>query len=229
MNYNDTYSYIPNNPNSLISSFNGLTAAASTFTLHHIFKWKTNGRCKFSWNVQKFILWQIWHRVSSSPVLFSVGVAKKLYKLCYATPCCPVYLELMRVFVYWLVCSSFLVIILQIPIDWPGCLMQSCRNRVYVSGKVLGWCRHNRHHYGCWWVQNFLFVTITGVEPMAFGFGIQCSTNWAKQSLKKLFPSQVFDVYVAHNWNDIHFKYHQYSKDTHTHRNIIDLSIRGII
>ena len=148
VNYNNTYSCIPNNPNSLISSFNGLTAAASTFTLHHIFKWKTNGRCKFSWNVQKFILWQIWHRVSSSPVLFSVGVAKKLYKLCYATPCCPVYLEVMRVFVYWLVCSSCLVITLQIPIDWPGCLMQSCRNRVYVSGKVLGWCRHNRHHYG---------------------------------------------------------------------------------
>ena len=26
-------------------------------------------------------------------------------------------------------------------------------------------------------------LTVTGFEPMAFGFGIQCSTNWAKQSL----------------------------------------------
>ena len=25
--------------------------------------------------------------------------------------------------------------------------------------------------------KTFIFVTITGVEPMAFGFGIQCSTN----------------------------------------------------
>lgn len=52
-------------------------------------------------------------------------------------------------------------------------------------------------HYGDWRgevIGHPCAMTLTGVEPMTFGFGIQCSANWAKESNKLIQDIQVINL-----------------------------------